>query len=71
MLINMVVSKLGKRKTNSKFLIGYLDKAIKPLVLIVPKISGYVTTFKVQDKNNKLMPFRIEDEILLERCKAI
>ena len=29
---------LVKTKTNSKKLIGYLDKAIRPLVLIMPKI---------------------------------
>ena len=42
----MVISKLVKIKTNSS--IGYLDKAIKPLVLIVPKISRYIQTFKVR-----------------------
>ena len=31
-------------------MIGYLDKAIKPLVLIIPKMSGYVKRFKVKDK---------------------
>ena len=70
-LDNKVISKLGKRKTNSQYLIGYLDKTIRPLVLIMPKISGYVKTFKVEDKINKLMLFRIEDEKLLEKCKAI
>ena len=34
---NTVISKLVKTKTNSKCLIGYLDKAIRPLVLIMPK----------------------------------
>ena len=46
-------------------MIGYLDKAIRPLVLIIPKMSGYVKTFKVEDKINKLMSFRINDEKLL------
>ena len=41
-------------------MIGYLDKAIKPLVLIMP-----------EDKNSKLMSFWIYDEKLLEKCKAI
>ena len=40
---------------------GYLDKALRTLVLIMPEVSGYVNTFQVQDgdkdKNNKLMPF--------------
>ena len=38
-------------------------------------MSGYVKTFKVKerdkDKSNKLMSFRIEDEKLLEKYKAI
>ena len=55
---NIVISKLVKTKTNSKYLIGIkFDKAIRPLVLIMPKMSGYVKTFKVKegdkDKNNK------------------
>ena len=62
---NIVISKLVKTKTNSKYLIGYLNKAIRQLVLIIPKMSGYVKTFKVEDKINKLMSFRINDEKLL------
>ena len=54
---------------------GYLDKVIRPLSLIMPKISGYVKTFTVKDKDkdktNKLMSFRLGDEKLLEKCKAI
>ena len=34
---NIVISKLFKIKTSSKCLIGYLDKAIKQLVLICLK----------------------------------
>ena len=41
------------------------------LVLILPKMSGYVKTFKVKDKNNKLVSFRINDEKLLEKYKTI
>ena len=41
----------------------------------MPKISGYVKTFKVKeedkDKNNKLMSFHIDDEKLLEKYKDI
>ena len=55
---DIVITKLVKTKTNFKYLIGYLDKAIRPLVLIMPKMCGYVKTFKVKeeekDKNNKL-----------------
>ena len=73
---NIVYSKLVKTKTNSKYLIGVkLDKVIRPLVLIMPKISGYVKTFKVKegdkDKSNKLMSFCINDQKLLEKYKAI
>ena len=50
---------------------GYLDNNIRSLVLIMPKMSGYVKTFKVEGKNNKLMFFRIDDEKLLEKYKAI
>ena len=27
---------------NSKILIGYLDDVVRPLVLLLPKMSGYV-----------------------------
>ena len=43
-------------------MIGYLNKAIRSLVLIMPKTSGYVRTFKTEGKNNKLVSFRIHDE---------
>ena len=61
-----------KTKTNSKYLIGIkFDKAIRPLVLIIRKLSGYVKTFKVKvgdkDKNNMLISFRIDNEKLLEK----
>ena len=36
----------------------------------MPKVSGYIKTFKVEDKINKLMTFHIDDEQLLERYKA-
>ena len=53
---NILISKLTEIKTNSKYLIRYSDKAMRPLVLIMPKMSGYVKTFKVKggdkDKNN-------------------
>ena len=66
---NIVVSKLIETKTNSKYLIGHLDKVITILVLILPKLSGYVKTFK--DKNNKLMFFRMDDDKLLVKYKTI
>ena len=51
-------------------MIGYLGRVIRQLVLILPKTSGYVKTFKVKDKKNKLMSFR-NDEKLLEKYKTI
>ena len=50
---NIVVSKLVETKINSKYLIGIkFDKAIRPLVLIMSKMSGYVKTFKVENQIN-------------------
>ena len=51
-----------------KYLIGYLDKVTRPKFISfgMPKMSRYVKTFKVKDekdKNNNLMPFRIDDHI--------
>ena len=64
-----------KTKTNSNYLIGYFDKVIRSLVLIMPKMSGHVKTFKVKDKdkdkNNRLMCFHIDDEKVLEKYKTI
>ena len=55
---------LVKRKTNSNYMIGHLDNDIRPLDLILPKMSGYVKTFKDkgEDNNNKLMSLRIDDD---------
>ena len=51
------------------------DKAIRPIILIMPKMSGYVKAFKVKagDKNesNKLMSLHKDVEKLLEKYKAI
>ena len=58
-------------KTNSKYLIGYLDKDIGPFILIMPKISGHVKILEDEDKNNKLMYFHIDDGKLFEKYKAI
>ena len=33
----------------------------------MPKMSGYVKTFKVEDKIKKLISFHIENEKLLEK----
>ena len=53
-------------------MIGYLDKTIR---LLGVKWVKYVKTFKVKevdkDKKNQLMSFRIDDEKLLGKFKAI
>ena len=47
---NIAISIFVKTKTNSKYLIGIkFDKAIRPLVLIMPKMSGYVKTSEVKE----------------------
>ena len=62
-----------KTNDNSKYSIEYLDEFIKPLFLTLPKISEYIKTFKDKDGNkyNKLMFFRINDEKLLRKYKAV
>ena len=63
---NLVIWKLIGIKTNSQYLTGYLHKVRRLLVL-----SGYIKKIKVKDKNNKLMPFCINDVKLLEKYKTI
>ena len=75
-MLTIYISKLIETKNNSEYLIGYLNE-VKRLVLILPKMSGYVKIFKDKDgdkdknRNNKLMSFRIDDEKLLEKFKSI
>ena len=71
MLILIIQLKSVKTKTNSWYFIGCLDKDIRPLVLIRPKICGYDKAFKGEGKINKLISFYINDEKLLEKYKAI
>ena len=56
---------------NFRYLTGCLDEVIKPLVMKLSKINGYVKTFKDKggdnNKNNQLMSFRIDDDELLEK----
>ena len=74
---NIVISKLVEAKTNSNYFIGHLDKVVRPLVLVLPKMNGYVKTFKFKDgdedekKKKKLIPFHIDDKKLLEKYKNI
>ena len=49
-------------------MIGYLHEAIRPLVLIIPKVSVYIKTSKDKDGDkdkNKLLSFRKNDKTLL------
>ena len=62
---NIVISKLIEKNNNFQHLIGCLDDFIRPLVLIIRKISGYIKTFK--DEINILMPFVIDDNRLSEK----
>ena len=75
MLMLIIQLSQNQLKTNTKYLIGYLDKVMRPLVLIMPKMSGYVKAFKVKDgdkdKNNKLKCFCMDNEKLLENYKAL
>ena len=56
-------------------MVRYLDKVIRPLVLVLPRNVRYINTFNVknrdEDKNNKLMYFSVNDEKLLEKYKII
>ena len=66
---NTIISKLVETRNNSKHLIEYLDDDIRPLVLILLKMSGYVKTFKDKggDKNKDNMSLRIDDNKLFEK----
>ena len=72
---NIIISKLAQTRNNFKYLIGYSDNSIRALVLIMPKMSGHVKTFKDKegdkDKNNKAMSFCIDDENIFEKYKTI
>ena len=72
---DIIISNFTDTKNNSKSLIEYLDEVIRPLVLILPKMCGYVKTFKDKDgdkdKNDKFMSLCINDEKLSEKYKAI
>ena len=65
---NIVISKLIETKSISKYFIGYLDEVIRKLVLIFPKMGGYVKLFK--EKKYKLMSLSIDDK-LSEKYKTI
>ena len=43
--------KIIKIKSNSKYLIEYLNKAIRPLVLILPKRNKCIKNLNVRDED--------------------
>ena len=49
--LGYIYSKLYETKNNSKYLIGYLDDVIRSMILILPKMSRYITTSKNKDRN--------------------
>ena len=51
-------------------MIGYFDKAVRQLVLIIPKMNWYIKAFKIEDESSKLISFQIDDEKLFEKYKA-
>ena len=55
-------------------MIGNLDEFIRPLVLILPKMNGYVKIFEDKggdkNKNNKLKYLRIDKDKLFEEIKT-
>ena len=58
-------------------MIGYLGEAIRHLVLILPRMNGYVRTLedknRDKDKNeiNKLVSFHKDDHKLLEKHNTV
>ena len=72
---NIVTSKSVETKIYFKYLIWYFDEVIRPLVLLLPKINGYIKTFRDKsgnkNKNNKLMSLCINNNKPLEKYKTI
>ena len=67
---NIVISKLVETKNSCKYLIGYFVKVIRPLVLLLPKMSGYIKDKDGdENKNNRLMYLCVEDDKLLKKIK--
>ena len=57
---NIVVSnKIRGNNETVTYYIGYLDKSVSPLCLILPKMSGWIKYFENGGKN---MSFKIEDD---------
>ena len=75
--MNICISDLIETRNNFKYLIGHLDKILRVLVLVLPKMRRYFKTFKNadgdrdNDKNYKLISFYINNGKLLEKYKVI
>ena len=76
----ILIIQLSQNQLKQKLILSILvrinfDKAVRQLILIMLKMSGYVKRFKTKeedkDKSNKLMSFRIDNEKLLGKYKAI
>ena len=71
----LAISKLVEAKNNYKYLIGCLGGVLRALVLILPKMRGYVKTCKdkseYNNENNKLMSLRTDVGKLLGKYKTI
>ena len=71
----LIIQSSLETKNNSKNQIGYLDEVIRPLVLILLKMSKYIKNFidkgGDKNKNNKLMSLCIDDDKLLEKYETI
>ena len=39
---DIIISQLLETKNSSKYLVGYLDHVIRPLILILPKTNAYM-----------------------------
>ena len=48
---NIVTSKLIEMRNSNKYLNGYFNEYIRPLVLTLTKMGGYVKTFKEKIMN--------------------
>ena len=46
MLVIKLSQNVIRTKNNCKYLIGYSNEVIRPILLILPKMNGHVKTFK-------------------------
>ena len=63
MLMICLCQKIIKIKSNSMYLIGYLNKVVRPLVLILPKRNKYIKNLNVRDED--------KDKLTINWCLSI